>query len=537
MPTIRAQASDSPMQVLGGEVLRVTYYNPINGYTILHIRASAGAEIETLVGRLPGVQPGELLQAEGRWIEHPVYGRQFAAERYSSSSPTTVEGLVRYLGSGLISGLGPVLADRLVARFGERILEVLDGEPWRIGEVPGIGAKRLDWLQNAWTRHRAMRDIMGFLCDNDISVAFVPRIYEQFGVDAPLVLAANPYRLCQEIPSVGFEAAERLARAYGIPERATVRLHAGIEAALRAATEEGHSYTPTEELLARAHQVLGPLDGAMVKDSLQQLILSGRLLAPTLESSSVQAEETLVAPTAPPSLTQRRQGGRAVRVFVAPSELALEPHTPIYLPAYWRTECSLARRVAERSARSVAVDDTRVRAWIERWSAREGITLAPEQQQAILDASSCHLFLLTGGPGSGKTTTLRALVGLLRAMGKSVFLAAPTGKAAKRMREVTGIEAKTLHRMLGAQPENRFAHDEEHPLAANVLIIDEVSMLDMFLADATLRAAGPQTQVILVGDSDQLPSVGPGQVLHDLLQSGTVRGVSRRAIVHSRCRQ
>jgi exodeoxyribonuclease V alpha subunit len=420
----------------------------------------------------------------------------------------------------LVPGLGPVLAERLVAHFGEAVWEVLDREPQRVSEVPGLGAKRTAWLRAAWAEHRALRDLVAFLSEHGINTLYAARLMQSLGPNALAILQANPYRVVQEVPAMGFAVADTLAREQGTPAGATTRLHAGVEAALLRATADGHTYLPHEGLVEAAQQVLDLEEQDLLEAAIQQLLLAGHLIAPKAPPASGTSEPlpalSAMATTMPPS-------GRAMRMFAAPPPaLALERTSPIYLPAYWRTEESLATRLRAVAARSLQVEEARVRAWLARWCAREELALAPEQEQAVLQGVTCGALVLTGGPGSGKTTTLRALVGVLRAMRRTVLLAAPTGKAAKRMAEVIGLEAHTLHRLLGAQPGHRFQHDETSPLSADVLVVDEASMLDLFLADATLRALGPHTQLILVGDSDQLPSVGPGQVLRDVLASGQV---------------
>lgn len=492
---------------LTGEIVRVPFYNPENGHTVAVVQTAT--QTLTAVGKLPDAQPGEAVSLEGRWTLHPAYGPQFAVSHCTTSRPSTLEAMQRYLGSGLVPGLGPVLAERLVAHFGAAVFEVLDQTQERVAEVAGIGKKRMEWLRQAWAEHRALRDIIQFLSQHHLSTLYAHRLYQTLGADALALVQANPYRLAEALPVVGFSAADRIARQQGTPPGAPTRLHAGIEAALLEAAGDGHTYLPFGELLERAKTLLGQDLAAPIEAAVTQLLLSERLLAPTVQTDAAPAE------TVAPRLQQHQ--GRTVRVFAAPPALALRRATPMYLPAYWRTEVALARRLRKQASRCTEVDEERVQRWLGRWCERSGLALAPEQEQAILNGVQNALLVLTGGPGSGKTTTLRALVGLLRAMGQSVLLAAPTGKAAKRMAEVIGVEASTLHRLLGAQPGNRFTHDEALPLPTDVLIVDEASMLDIFLAHATLRAVGPKTRLILVGDSDQLPSVGPGQVLRDLL--------------------
>ena len=506
-----APGSASP-EYLTGEVVRLPFYNPENGHTVAIVQTAT--QTVTAVGNMPDVQPGESVSLEGQWTLHPVYGPQFAVSRATTSRPSTEVAMQRYLGSGLVPGLGPVLAKRLVTYFGTAVLDVLDQTPQRVAEVAGIGKKRREWLVQAWAEHRVLREIIAFLSEYQLSTLYAQRLYRELGAIAPALLQANPYRLAEAVPMIGFKAADRIAHQQGTPPGAPTRLHAGIEAALREAAGDGHTYLPFGELQQRAEHLLGNDLAAPIEAAMTQLLLSERVLAPAVQKTAPSPGDVV------PQFQHHQ--GRTIQVFVAAPALTLERATPMYLPAYWHTEVALARRLREKATRTTAIDSERVQRWLSRWCAQDGLTLAPEQEQAILTGATQHLMVLTGGPGSGKTTTLRALVGLLRAMGQSVLLAAPTGKAAKRMAEVIGAEAKTLHRLLGAQMGNRFVHDEANPLQTDVLIVDETSMLDIFLASAMLRALGPATRLILVGDSDQLPSVGPGQVLRDLLATAHI---------------
>jgi exodeoxyribonuclease V alpha subunit len=475
-------------QTIVGSVDRVTYHNDENGYTVLRFQTPGHGEPVTVVGNFSSVSPGENLRLTGWWSTHPQYGDQFKAVEYAVTRPATIAGIQKYLGSGLIKGIGPVTARRIVEHFRERTLEVIEAEISRLGEVKGVSRKRVEMIQKAWEEQRAIKEVMLFLQSHSVSTHYAVKIYKQYGNDAITVVEKTPYRLAAEVYGIGFRTADRIARNLGMPVDAEERLRAGLQHVLMTATDEGHCYLPDGDLIARAAEALEVEDRAKLAAALEKMLDEGLL----------KVEENTGPESAP------AEGDRAV-----------------YLPPMWQSERGVAWRLKALLEKTVRVDSNRVRSWLERFTQKRGIELSEGQQGAIHLAAESRVMILTGGPGTGKTTTLRAMVELFSAMGKTVALASPTGRAAQRLSEVTGREAKTIHRLLEFDPSGtQFKRNEVWPLDADVVIVDEASMIDVVLANSLIKAVDERAQLILVGDADQLPSVGPGAFLQDLIQSG-----------------
>ncbi len=473
-------------QTLTGSVERITYHNDQNGYTVLRFLIPGHAEPVTVTGNFSAVSPGESLRLTGFWTTHPQYGDQFKAADYQVTRPATVAGIQKYLGSGLIKGVGPVTARRIVEHFGEQTLDIIESDISRLVEVRGVSGKRIELIQKTWQEQRAVKDVMIFLQSHGVSTHFAVKIYKQYNNDSIPIVEKTPYRLAADIYGVGFRTADQIARNLGIRADAEERLRAGLQHVLGEATEQGHCYLPRRELLRRAAETLGVEDQTRLAASLDALLNEGLL----------KIEEEPDDPLA---------------------------DVAIYLPPLWQSERAIARRVKMLAEAPVRVDAKRVDTWLDRFIETKGIQLSDEQRAAIRLAAGSRVMVLTGGPGCGKTTALRALVALFHAMRKRVLLASPTGRAAQRLSEVTGEEAKTLHRTLEFDPSRMgFKRDETSPLEADVIIVDEASMLDVVLANYLIKAVAAHSQLILVGDVDQLPSVGPGTVLRDLIDSRAV---------------
>jgi exodeoxyribonuclease V alpha subunit len=467
-------------QTLTGSVERVTYHNEQNGYTVLRLLIPGHNEPLTVTGNFSSVSPGESLRLTGLWTTHPQYGDQFKALDYAVVRPATIAGIQKYLGSGLIKGVGPVTARRIVEHFGEKTLDVIESDISRLAEVKGIARKRIEMIQKTWQEQRAIKDIMLFLQSHSVSTHFAVKIYKQYGNESISVVEKTPYRLASEVYGIGFRTADQIARNLGMPVDAEERMRAGLQFVLLQATDEGHCYLPSQELIKRSTVTLAIEDGEKLNSALEKMLDEGLLK------------------------TEKDSGA-------------------VYLPPIWQSERGVARRLRTLLVRSIRVDDGRIEDWLNRFNAKRGIELSDEQRRAIHRAAAERLFVLTGGPGTGKTSTLRAMVALFSAMGRSVLLASPTGRAAQRLSDVTGREAKTIHRLLEFDPSQMaFKRNEEWPLEADVVIIDEASMIDVVLANSLFKAIHPESQLILVGDVDQLPSVGPGTVLRDLIDSGAV---------------
>ncbi|MFD7918327.1 ATP-dependent RecD-like DNA helicase [Streptomyces sp. NPDC059740] len=477
--------------VVEGVLERITYANEENGYTVARVDTGRGAgDLLTVVGALLGAQPGESLRMEGRWGSHPQYGRQFTVENYTTVLPATVQGIRRYLGSGLIKGIGPRIADRITEHFGLETLDVIEGDPQRLIEVPGLGPKRTRLIAAAWEEQKAIKEVMVFLQGVGVSTSIAVRIYKKYGDASISVVRNQPYRLAADVWGIGFLTADRIAQSVGIPHDSPDRVRAGLQYALSQSADQGHCYLPEDRLIADAVKLL-QVDTGLVIDCLGDL-------------------------------AQDPEG--VVREKV-PGPDGDEPVTAVYLVPFHRAEISLAGQVLrllrtpeERLPAFREVVWERALEWLAR---RTGAELAPEQEAAVRLALTEKVAVLTGGPGCGKSFTVRSVVELARAKGAKVVLAAPTGRAAKRLAELTGAEASTVHRLLELKPGGDAAYDRDRPLEADLVVVDEASMLDLLLANKLVKAVPPGAHLLLVGDVDQLPSVGAGEVLGDLLAPGS----------------
>jgi exodeoxyribonuclease V alpha subunit len=475
--------------VLEGVLERITYANEENGYTVARVDTGRGGDLLTVVGSLLGAQVGESLRMEGRWGSHPQYGKQFTVENYTTVLPATIQGIRRYLGSGLIKGIGPKIAERIVDHFGTDTLDVIEQEPKRLIEVPGLGPKRTKMIGVAWEEQKAIKEVMVFLQGVGVSTSIAVRIYKKYE-DASISIVRNqPYRLAADVWGIGFLTADKIAQAVGIPHDSPERVKAGLQYALSQSTDQGHCFLPEEQLIADAVKLL-QVDTGLVIECLAELAAD---------------EEGVVRERVPGP-----EGG--------------EPVTAVYLVPFHRAELSLAgqvrRLLTAQDDRMPAFQDV---AWDKAlaWLAdRTGAKLAPEQEAAVRLALTAKVAVLTGGPGCGKSFTVRSIVELARAKKAKVVLAAPTGRAAKRLAELTGAEASTVHRLLELKPGGDAAYDRDRPLDADLVVVDEASMLDLLLANKLVKAVAPGTHLLLVGDVDQLPSVGAGEVLRDLLADG-----------------
>ncbi len=484
---VSPRADRPDVEHVQGIVERVTFHSEESGYTVLRFTVPGARELVTVIGRFPEIHAGQTLRLTGFWREHPKYGHQFHCLHAQESKPATLTGLEKYLGSGLIKGIGPVTAKRIVAHFGLETLEVIEHSCSRLIEVPGIGERRVAMIERAWEAQKAIKEVMLFLQGHNVSTTYAVKIYKQYGDQAIEVVSKNPYQLAADIYGIGFVTADTIARNLGFAPDSDFRYQAGILYVLTLAAEEGHCFLPVPKL---------------VEHTTKRLALPDAPVDPT-------RIEALLEPMA-----------REQQLIVEQGYGDLANQQMCYAPAFYHTEVAFARRLAMFASAPVAVDLPRVGRWIETFPHKRGITLSAEQRRAVELAASSRLMILTGGPGTGKTFTTRAIVAMFRAMGKSILLAAPTGRAAQRLSELTGVEAKTIHRMLAFDPASmRFRHDEENPLQADAFVIDETSMMDLFLSHSLFKAIPKTAQVLLVGDIDQLPSVGPGMVLRDLIES------------------
>jgi exodeoxyribonuclease V alpha subunit len=451
-------------EVLAGLVERVTYHNAENGFCVLRARARGHRDVVTVVGHAAAISAGEWIMASGQWVNDRTHGQQFKARFLRTSAPTSADGIERYLSSGMIRGVGPVYAKKLVRAFGEKVFDIIESAPDRLREVEGIGPVRAASILAAWAEQKAVREII-----------------KAYGADAIQVMTDNPYRLARDIRGIGFKTADAIAMKLGIEKTATVRVRAGISYALTEAMDEGHCGLPTDELVPLAEKLL---------EVPQQLIRTALELE--LQEGTVVAD----------------------RVGETPC---------IFLAGLHRAERTIAYRLIRLANGALPwpwIDADKALPWVEK---HVGLALAESQIVAIRLALMSKVLVITGGPGVGKTTIVRAILRILAAKGTGLLLCAPTGRAAKRMTEATGFEARTIHRLLEVDPRTGgFRRGEDNPLDCDLLVVDEASMVDVILMQALSRAVPDKAALLIVGDIDQLPSVGPGQVLADLISSGAV---------------
>ncbi len=475
-------ASDQDREALSGVVERVVFHNPENGFAVMRVRVRGRGQPVAVVGRLPVVSQGETIQASGSWRNDPNHGLQFQAQRLAVSPPDSLEGMRRYLGSGRVQGVGPKMARRLVKAFGEDVFEVIENEPERLTEVPGIGPKRAKSLSEGFKDQKAVRDIMVFLQTHGLGSSRAARIYRTYGADAATLLTDDPYRLARDIRGIGFRIADSIGASLGKDREGLPRARAGLGYTLEQARGAGHCGLPRSELLEQAQELLKIPEEILVT-ALADELRAGRLVA-------------------------TRLGGEEA----------------IFLPLLLSAERAIARRLGELIRADpppwADIDAAKALVWVER---RLDVTLAPTQRAAVETSLRSRVAVITGGPGVGKTTLVNAVLRILRTRDVRCALCAPTGRAAKRLGESTGHAAKTIHRLLEIDPSNgTFRRGRLRPIDCGLLVVDEASMVDVELMAALLQALPAEGSLLLIGDADQLPSVGPGQVLRDLIDSGAL---------------
>ena len=478
-----------PDDALSGQVERVTFHNEETGFCILKVKVQGRKEPVAVLGSLPSVAPGEWVTAQGTWERDRDHGIQLKAHKLKTQPPTSLEGIEKYLGSGMIKGIGPVYATKLVKKFGDKVLDIIENQSMRLQEVEGIGKERRQRIKEAWAEQKVVRDIMLFLHAHGLGTNRAVRIYKSYGAEAIELIRADPYRLARDIHGIGFHSADSVAEKLGLEADCLLRARAAIEHLLDQATTEGHCALPRRDLLEGAARLL-EVDESVVNEAFERHLKDDRIL-----SEKIAGEEL------------------------------------IFMPLLRDAEERIARqlrRLAEAKEPDPAIDAEKAIPWVEEKTGRK---LSPSQHDALRIALRSRAVVITGGPGVGKTTLVQSLLKILTAKKLKCILAAPTGRAAQRLAEATGLEASTLHRLLEFQPaRGGFQRNASNPLEGDVVVVDEVSMVDVPLMSRLLDALPRKARLILVGDADQLPSVGPGLVLGDIIRSGMIPVVHLREI-------
>jgi len=489
-PDVDTGSEDEPVE-LNGTIDRITFHNPENGYTVARFRLDSpglkndfdygdSGGFTTIIGKFPSINEGEHYTLQGKWVRHQKFGLQFESSRAHMSAPATLKGMEKYLASGLVPGIGPVFAKKIVRHFSEEVFDIIEEEPERLREVPGIGPSRAQSLAEAFRKQRAIRSLMIFLQDHDISPTIAVKIYREYGDDAIRVLNDNPYTLADDIFGVGFKTADSVAQKLGMEKDDPRRHRAGVQYILKEASTEGHVYFPRPELLIKGEELLGA-DVESIDNAVKHLAVEDKVYD---------------------------DSGR------------------VYIKFLYDAECEIAKILGNFSQGKVkSYQRDALIARIRRIQKIERLELARQQEEAVIRAYENQVLVITGGPGTGKSTTVKVIVRMFEQMNRNVRLASPTGRAAKRLEEATGRPASTIHRLLEYHPQQGFGRNADAPLDCKVLIVDEASMLDVPLMYYLLRALPGGTRLILVGDVDQLPSVGPGSVLKDIIDSGLVKTV------------
>ena len=478
---MKSPPETSTQEVLAGLVERVTFHNSENGFCVLRAKARGHRDLVTVVGHAAIISAGEWITASGEWTTDHTHGQQFRARFLKTSAPSSIEGIEKYLGSGMIRGIGPAYAKKLVKAFADRVFDVIEAEPDRLREVTGIGAVRAKRITDAWAEQKIVREIMVFLHSNGVGTARAVRIFKTYGADAIQIMSENPYRLARDIRGIGFKTADAIAMKLGIEKTAMIRLRAGISYALTEAMDEGHCGLPTDKLIPLAEELL---------EAPRELILA--------------------------ALELERSEGNVIADRVGDTDCT-------FLAGLYRAEQAIAARLMRILNSRLPwawIDPEKAVPWVE---ARSGLKLAESQRDAIRLALKAKALVITGGPGVGKTTIVNSILRILAAKGVKLLLCAPTGRAAKRMTEATGVEAKTIHRLLEVDPKGGgFKRNADNPLDCDLLVVDEASMVDVMLMQALVKAIPDSSALLIVGDIDQLPSVGPGQILADIIASGAL---------------